>query len=245
VSNASQNRTYHCGFGRHVAVAVAADMPARTAPAPTYAPGSVYNWTGFYVGANAGYGWASGRSTVTVPGASLSGSGNLNGFIGGGQIGYNWQTGNVVLGLEADFQGSAQKETTTLGCGAGCTLTETGGIDWFGTARGRIGYAFDRFMVYGTGGAAWTEASDKLDGAAGGLSANLISLSGNKVGWTVGGGVEWMMLDHWSAKLEYLYIRTSNLTGTGTLPAFLGGGTITEAVTFNNSIARVGLNYHF
>lgn len=227
-----------------VGAAAAADLPGK---APMYSPASVFSWTGLYVGANAGYGWASGSSTITPSGGggSLSGSGNLNGFIGGGQVGYNWQTGNVVLGLEADFQGSAQKKTTTIGCDAGCTLTETDGIDWFGTARGRIGYAFDRFMVYGTGGAAWTSASDKLDIAARGATANLLSVSGNKVGWTLGGGAEWMMWDHWSAKLEYLYIRTSNLTGTGAIPAFFGGGTVTEAVTFNNSIVRVGLNYHF
>jgi outer membrane immunogenic protein len=221
-------------------LAAAGDRLGKSAP---YA----VSWTGFYVGANAGYGWARASTTITSTSgaASLSNSGDLNAFIGGGQIGYNWQASNVVLGLEADFQASPQKQTSTVSCGVGCTLTETSGVDWFGTARGRIGYAFDRFMVYGTGGAAWTRVSNNLVGNAGGGSANNLSLSGSEVGWTLGGGAEWMMLDRWSAKLEYLYIRTSNLTGTGNLPPFLGGAAVTAAVTFNNSIVRVGLNYHF
>ena len=104
----------------------AADLPVYKAPAATYAP--AFSWTGFYLGANLGYGWgkASGTSTIAgnIFGANgvFPGSSNLNGINGGGQAGYNWQTGPVVLGIEGDFQGSDQKQTTVAGCGIGCTM---------------------------------------------------------------------------------------------------------------------------
>ena len=208
-------------------------------PAP-----SAINWSGFYVGMNAGYGWARSSSSVTPTsgGAPLSNSGDLNAFIGGGQIGYNWQTSNFLLGLEADFQASPQKETSAFNCGVGCTLTEANSFHWFGTTRGRIGYAYDRLMFYGTGGAAWTRVSDALSGNA---SSSNISTSNSNFGWTLGGGVEWMTSERWSVKFEYLYIWQNALNGTGMLPPFLGGASVTEAVKFNNSVVRVGVNYHF
>ena len=202
------------------------------------------NWAGFYVGANAGYGWAHVSSTITssTGAAPLSNSGDLNAFIGGGQIGYNWQISNFVLGLEADFQASSQKQSSTISCGAGCSLNESSSVDRFGTARGRIGYAYDRVMVYGTGGAVWSHESDNLVGIGGGSAINS---SSSNFGWTLGGGAEWMVLDRWSVKLEYLYIRVSSLSGTGNLLPYLGGAAVTESVNFNNSIVRVGVNYHF
>jgi outer membrane immunogenic protein len=150
-----------------------------------------------------------------------------------------------VFGVEGDYQWSGQKKTQTFGCGVGCTLSETYSVDSFGTARARVGAAFDRVLVYATGGAAWTSATDALNASAGGVTVNLLSVSGNKVGWTIGGGIEAALIDNWSAKIEYLYISTSNSVGSAAVPAILGGGTITETAQLKDSIIRFGINYRF
>ena len=182
------------------------------------------------------------------------------GVIGGGQIGYNWQfapwfawgTG-TVLGIEADFQGSGQ--TSKLD-GAFTDpifgpVTFSGGVEdkleWFGTVRGRAGIAFDRVLWYGTGG--WAFGKAKLDDGtltssnAGGPIAGTAFNTSNSMdgGWTVGGGVEWAFLDHWSAKVEYLYIDF----GTRSNVAIPGGPFIITNAHFTDNVARGGVNYKF
>jgi outer membrane immunogenic protein len=198
--------------------ASAADMPARMATkAVPYL--AVYNWTGFYVGANIGYGW--GRDTA---GGSST---NLNGVIGGGQIGYNWQMNNLVVGLETDFQGSGQRADAT---GVGFSVTER--IRYFGTVRARLGYAWDRTLVYVTGGYAYTNVGGDLN--VGGFTT---SSNTTKSGYTVGAGVEYAFAGPWSVKAEYLYVDsgTTNLTLAG----------ISADVHVKNNIGRVGINYRF
>ena len=202
-----------------VGAAAAADLPAK---ARMYSPAPVFSWTGFYVGVNAGYGWAS----TSISG--VAGSSNLNGFLGGAQIGYNWQGASpLVLGIEADFQGTGQSRTDTA---LGITVDQK--LPWFGTVRGRIGYAFDRTMIYATGGLAYANYNMTVSGF--GLSA---SDNASKAGWTVGGGVEWMFMPKWSTKLEYLYIDTGNTSVTLFGTPFTGRA--------RDNIVRVGLNYHF
>jgi outer membrane immunogenic protein len=233
--------------------ALAADVNPPPAPAPVYrappAPLS-YNWSGVYLGANVGYGKVSSNSSATWTSPffgviTSTSSGSTNGAIAGGQVGGNWQMGMFVLGAEADFQWSGQKSTTNTGCGFGCTVTEVASVDSFGTARLRLGAAFDRVLVYATGGAAWTNASDNLSGTAFGVTATLVNLSASKVGWTVGGGIEFAVLDNLIARGEYLYIATSNITNTAPVTALLGGGTITETAQLKDSIVRFGLSYKF
>jgi outer membrane immunogenic protein len=208
-----------------VGAATAADLPRRGAPppSPVYLPAPVYNWTGFYIGGNIGYGWA--RGSAAAFGAS--GSNDLDGIIGGGQLGYNWQTGNLLLGVEGDFQGSGQSRSDTV---LGVTVDQD--IPWFATVRGRIGYVNGPWAIYATGGAAWVDY--KVTASLGGLSA---SSDTSKAAWTVGGGVEWMFVPQWSAKVEYLYIDTGNVSTT------LIGVPVTGRVQDN--IVRVGANYHF
>jgi outer membrane immunogenic protein len=201
--------------------AYAADIPVKGYR--PYSPAPVMTWTGFYAGVNAGYGWAS----VGVEGASN----NLSGFIGGGQVGYNWQVGTFVIGVEGDFQGSTQKRSDTVTV-LGIPITIDQKIPWFATARGRLGYAFGPWMLYGTGGAAWVNY--KLSASALGVS---VSDNTTKTAWTIGGGVEWMFIQNWSAKLEYLYI------DSGTTSVTLFGTTFNGRVKDN--IVRAGLNYHF
>lgn len=199
--------------------ASAADMPARMATkAVPYV--ALYNWTGFYVGANLGYGWGRASDDLGV-------TSSMNGVIVGGQIGYNWQMNNLVVGLETDFQGSGQKQSTTAGL-----FTGTDRIRYFGTVRARLGYAWDRTLLYVTGGYAYTNVGVDLSGPGGAVSSNT-----TKSGGTVGAGLEYAFAGPWSAKLEYLYV------DTGTQSVTLLG--VTDNVRIKNHIARVGVNYHF
>jgi outer membrane immunogenic protein len=238
-----------------VSSANAADMPVK-APvykAPMMAP--LYNWTGFYIGLNAGYSW--GRQdndlVATATGTTIfSNSDHLNGFIGGGQIGYNWQVNQWVLGLEADFQGSGQKGDGTFFIAAipgietvgtpAITFNYTDKLDWFGTVRGRIGYAMGatgNWLPYVTGG--WAYGHGEISGTTTSLGvATSFSGSQDYSGWTVGGGVEWAFLNNWSAKVEYLYIDF----GDGpTVPVSATRDIVSGKMTDN--ILRAGLNYKF
>jgi outer membrane immunogenic protein len=212
----------------------AADLPAAPAyKAPVIAPPIAYNWTGFYVGANVGGGFANTTATATVRGIPIAtGTGNNNGVIGGGQIGYNYQYTNWVFGVEADFQGSSQRAT-----GAGVTDS----FPWFGTVRGRIGFTpVDRWLVYATGGLAYgelkTSATIPVAGAA--IPFNAQS---TKAGWTVGGGVEAALWGNWTGKVEYLYVDINNFNLNG---AVLGVPIAINAHLHEN-IGRVGVNYRF
>ncbi len=236
-----------------VSPVLAADIarPPPPTPAPYYAPPPVpvYNWGGFYFGINGGYGFANGSRTVTLSGnAFVDGtgteSGHLNGFVGGGQIGANWQWDAVVLGIEADFQGTAQSNTENVGCGFDCIVTEDIKIPWFATARARAGIAIDRILVYGTGGAAWMNVSDKLTAAAGGVSATLLDLSTTKVGWTAGAGVEVALAQNWTARVEYLFMDVTPSI-SGTVPSAIGGGTITENGAIKDNVVRAAVNFKF
>ena len=221
-------------------LASAADLPARMpAAVPAYVAPATFSWTGFYVGANLGWGWSSGTGTfdgLGPVGVPVSGSGD--GFLGGGQIGYNWQTGPLVFGLEADFQGSAGSGDLNGGPVGGVSIT--GGTlktPWFGTIRGRIGYAWDRWMLYATGGGVYGHL-DYSGTTVGGTIPGAFSSSTDFWTWTVGGGVEASLWDRWSAKVEYLYI--------GTPDSFpVPPGTTGASGSINTNIVRVGLNYHF
>jgi outer membrane immunogenic protein len=202
--------------------ALAADMPVK-APVPIVPIAPPMTWTGFYAGVNLGYGWADVSTDVT--------SSDLTGVIGGGQVGYNWQTGPLVLGIEGDFQGSGQNKSDS-GTFGGVPFTVDQKLPWFATLRGRLGYAAGPWLFYGTGGAAW--ANYKLSITALGVTA---SDDSTRTAWTAGGGVEWMFLPKWSAKLEYLYIDTGDTSVT------LFGTTFTGRAKDN--IVRAGVNYHF
>ncbi|MGO4704147.1 outer membrane protein, partial [Microvirga sp. 2MCAF38] len=137
--------------------ALAADLPSRRAPAPIIPVIPAFTWTGFYVGVNAGFGWnSSNDDNVFVPGVGFVGNGGSNGgFVGGGQIGYNYQVGQFVIGAETDLQ------YADLGHRNNDVFVGTFGFNnkssdnYFGTVRVRAGYAFDRALIYATGGFAY------------------------------------------------------------------------------------------
>ncbi|WP_442753844.1 outer membrane protein [Methylocystis sp. JAN1] len=204
--------------------------------------------------------------------ASLN-SGTSGGFIGGGQIGYNYQFyNNFVVGIEADIQGLATSNSFNsraialtpgffVPVGSASVVGATSSLDYIGTVRGRLGWlATPTLLLYGTGGLAY-----------GGVNLNTAttvslgfvdtpfpfvtggSFSDTRVGWTAGGGVEWMFWPNWSAKVEYLYYDLGSLTFNSAPLVQTGlNGALLETVTaqqvshrFNGNIVRAGLNYHF
>ena len=197
------------------------------------------NWTGIYVGFNAGFSFGGSDWTDSVTGGS-TGSFGTSGFVFGGTLGANYQVGSVVFGVEADgdwadASGFGTFTATSL-CAGGCLTQNT----WLSTVRGRVGYALDRFFVYGTGGAAF-----------GNVRANFSNdpvSSTTEAGWTVGAGVEVALAQNWSAKAEYLFVNLADGSCTADCAIADASGTSlipNIAVKFNESIVRGGVNYKF
>src|SRR4051812_17226103 len=188
--------------------AQAADIPyGSRAPYTVNQPLNAYSWAGPYLGGNIGYAWGGGDNHGTRP----------SGFVGGVQGGYHFQSGPWVFGLEADIQASAANDRF-----AAWKFSNP----WFGTVRGRVGYALNNVMFYGTGGLAFGE----LRGETFGLSE-----SHTTAGWTVGAGAEMGFAPNWTAKIEYLYVdlSESRFTITGMPNGYQFG------------LVRLGVNYRF
>jgi len=189
--------------------AVAADIPAYAPPLEASIAG--YDWSGFYVGAHVGYGW--GRvHDINNPGALEQ---ETDGVLGGLQAGYNWQSGNAVFGLEADISFSDVGEEWG-GANPNDPYYGEDKHEFFGTLRGRVGYAFDRFLPYIHGGLAWAK-NDHGFGCDRSRVAVTIGFCAAEdgsfyvedddfvVGFTVGAGAEFAVGDSWSIKAEYGY----------------------------------------
>lgn len=222
------------------APALAADMPTKAAP---FAP--VFNWTGFYVGGQAGFG--TGKS-MHINQVTLIGSGLLhpiNGFIGGATYGYNVQSGMWVYGLEGDISWSGIKATSASVngfCGGlgvqGCTTD----LKWLGTDRGRVGYLFTpNNLIYVTGGVAYGSVRAGIDPTA---CPTCDFETKTHVGWTAGAGIEGKTaMPGWTIKLEYLYV---DLGGKNNYTVIAPGPIVeAERVSLRENIVRLGLNYKF
>ena len=189
--------------------AAAADLYGRP-PGPAYAaaPFNGYNWNGAYVGVNLGYQWGQ---------VTNWGSAKPSGVMGGGQVGYNWQFGQFVLGAEADLQGSGANDTF-----AAYKFSNP----WFGTVRGRAGYAMNNVLIYATGGLAY---------GGGRVELGAFNETQTHLGWTLGAGLEVGLTPNWSAKAEYLYVR---LEDQGYVLTGVKNG-------FESNVFRLGVNYRF
>ena len=197
--------------------AFAADLGVVEQAAPAAYTAGAFDWSGFYAGANLGYGWAE----LEQGGFTFD---DIDGALGGVQVGYNYDFGGFILGLEGDVQISDVKYSEDLGGATGEI-----GIDYFGTVRARAGLAVDRFMPYVTGGVAWARGSVSVSGP--GFS---VEVTDNFVGWTVGGGVEYAVTDNITVKGEYLYVD-------------FGAADFDTGVDINltSHVVRAGVNFKF
>jgi outer membrane immunogenic protein len=224
--------------------AMAADMALKAPPAPV-AP--AYSWTGFYLGGQVGYGWGT-SFQEGADGFGNTGNFNTSGVLGGVTAGYNWQfNGNWVVGLETDFSGAdingTVNSSTTYTCGnaVGTPTPCYDKIDWFGTVRGRLGYAWNNVLLYGTGGWAYGRAEAGITGCP--IFAGVGFCGSNDVsGWTAGGGIEYGLAPNWSIKAEYLHVDMGRFNFTTSSGCAGTGGCVSPAVF---DLVRVGVNYHF
>ncbi|MEH3147560.1 MAG: porin family protein [Methylobacterium frigidaeris] len=265
--------------------AVAADLPRRAAPPPVFTPVPVFTWTGFYAGFNAGYAFSDNRAIRTIgnngPGALPLAPGDTNtvgnvltnrrpgvfgvqqdGFTGGGQIGYNYQFtpgSGIVIGLEADAQYTDLDRSRGFLSTLNDPSTFRQSLDFLGTVRGRLGYAFDRFLVYGTGGFAYGSVTYDAQ-FFGNAPARPLAYAGRyseiETGYAYGGGIEYAMptdsfLNFFKSsavtvKVEYLRYdlgsRNVLVNFTGNAPV---NGSYTSRFSTEGNIVRAGLNYKF
>ncbi|PBB83686.1 outer membrane protein [Mesorhizobium sp. WSM3876] len=209
---------------------------AMAADAVAVAPAEGINWSGAYIGGVAGYGWKS--DSYHYFGSSVDF--DSNGFVGGLTVGYNWQQGQFVFGAEADISyadldGSVLMVPFVPPCGIeGCTAK----VDWFGTGRARIGYAFENFLPYATGGFAVGHVKGSADLGACGIGPSC-SYSDTRWGWSAGAGVEWAMNQQISLKAEYLHVDL----GTPSFPTTNPPDPSQDRINFDT--VRIGINYHF
>ncbi len=210
--------------------ALAADLPS-TKEAPIYAPPPppAFTWTGVYIGGQVGYGWGTSNvynvtDAVTEPNLTQSG------IVGGAHIGYNYQVSQFVFGLEGDVNGSSESNSQF-------NAPVEYGIRKYGDAsiRGRIGYAFDRVLIYATGGGAYGDFHTTYnDGTV------YDSFNHGRFGWTAGGGIEYAIDNNWSVRAEYRYTDYGSISD---YPVTVANDTVSQHIRDNR--IQVGFSYKF
>jgi outer membrane immunogenic protein len=208
--------------------AQAADLGAPRAPIAAAVMAPAFSWTGFYLGAHAGYGWAQARYTAVAP--LVNGSINANGFFGGIQGGYNWQMNNFVFGIEADVSGASMNRTYLDGV-TGDTYRAS--VPFMSSVRARAGFAADRALFYVTGGLGVATFQDRyIDVSA----ATTFTASSTRAGYALGGGIEYAFTPNWTAKAEYMYY------GFGDRRNVIVAG---DRVRTDIHTVKLGINYLF
>ncbi len=208
--------------------ALAADLPSEKGP-PVYAPPPppAFSWSGVYIGGQVGYDWGTSSFHDVAAFPSLSQSG----VVGGVHIGYNYQVSQFVFGLEGDVNGASTRDSN-FSAGLNYGLREN--ID--ASIRGRVGYAFDRVLIYATGGGAYGSFHTSYnDGVA------FDSFNSGRVGWTVGGGLEYAIDNNWSVRAEYRYTDYGRVTDS---PVFSDlSGFVAHHIRDNR--VQAGFSYKF
>lgn len=242
-----------CGAVAVTGAASAADLPSR-APAPVYVPPApIFTWTGFYAGAQVGYGWAKESSSIQnpggpqVPGLVLADpvfipySISPAGVIGGAHVGYNLQVNQWVVGVEGSVDGTSLSKTAFIGTPPlfGGNATTTTNVQ--GSIRGRLGIAWDRWLVYATGGAAFAGITNSYNTVQ--FGGNTDSISKTRTGWTVGGGIAYAVTNNWSVGVEYRYSDFGSYVDRSANGTFLPPSFLTHHLTQNQVQGR--LTYKF
>jgi outer membrane immunogenic protein len=215
--------------------AAAADLPVKAGPVPT----AIYDWTGFYIGVSGGGSFGQSTHIDQATGLGDTIGYNVKGGLVGGTLGYNWQVSRFVVGFEGDASWVGQYGSNVDdGLAGNPAFTSFTKETWVATARGRLGYAVNNLLFYGTGGyaAAGVEAGVK-DSNTGAL---LASATSTRSGWTAGGGLEWGFAPNWSAKFEWLYMKFDS-AAFNTLAA----EGPRSSVPFDDNVVRAGINYRF
>ncbi len=240
--------------------ALAADLPSRKAP-PVFVPPPIFTWTGVYIGGQIGYQWGTTTPAEFGPGgifASGLSSYDPSGVVGGAHVGFNYQVSQFVFGLEGDVDGTSYSASSSfLGAAPAAFTNYNSRINAEGSIRGRVGIAWDRALFYATGGVAFADirtsyASPGTPGVPAPVGAVALpaipatppgvdSFSNSRIGWTVGGGIEYAITNNWSVRAEYRYTDFGHLTDSlvATYPGFVVRTHITD------NAVRAGFSYKF
>jgi len=228
-----------CAAALATAPAIAADLPMK---APPPAPAPIFTWTGFYVGLNAGGKWADVEHTVTNGATTFTFNRDSNGsWIAGGQLGYNWQMGQWVFGIEGDIDAQDFSRTRVVGTAIGPFIVGdafTVESNWQASLRGRIGYAFDRVLLYATGGVAWTNVKGTATLVGIGTFTNDTTVTGG----TVGGGLEYAFTNNISLGIEGRWSFYGDQTFNG---GTLAGVAVTDKVSLDTAEVMGKINFRF
>jgi outer membrane immunogenic protein len=233
-----------------VAGAAADLMPLKAPPVP------YFTWDGFYLGVNVGYGWSENQWTsqgiLELPGAGTSNfDPKTNHVLGGVQAGANYQFGTWVAGFEADVMALGARESASgnvfVGGVAvpGITATATTDVDWLALFTGRLGWAWDRALLYVKGGVAAGQTKDNFNLSAPGAFIDFGTKTNVLVGGTIGAGIEYAFAPHWTAKIEYNWVDLGS--NTENFNVIAGGASLTsrEEIEHKISILKFGANYKF
>jgi outer membrane immunogenic protein len=224
-----------------ISAASAADLkPYTKAPPPMGPP--PFSWTGFYIGLNAGGKWANVDQTVTGPATTVTFTGDTaSSWIAGGQLGYNWQMGQWVFGIEGDIDAHDFSRSRVIGTAIGPFIPgDTFSVEsnWQASLRGRIGYAaWERTLLYVTGGVAWTQ----VKGTATLVGIGSFTNDDVVTGGTVGGGLEYALTNNISLGIEGRWSFYGDRTFSGTL----GGIPVTDKVSLDTAEVMGKLNFRF
>jgi len=215
--------------------AAAADLPMK-APPPVVA---IYDWTGFYLGVSGGGSLGGTDHIDAATGLSDSLGFNVKGGLVGGTIGYNWQMSSFVFGFEGDLSWVGEYGShNDVGLVGDPTIQSFTRETWLATARGRVGYAVNNLLFYGTGGYAGAGVEAGIKSAL--TNVLLASATSTRNGWTAGGGLEWGFAPNWSAKFEWLYMKFNSAA----FNTVLGEGP-RSSVPLDDNVVRAGINYRF
>lgn len=227
-----------------ISTASAADLsrPVYTkAPPP---PPPAFSWTGFYVGLNAGGKWATPDDTVTAGGTTITFTGSTNSsWIAGGQVGYNWQpVGSPwVFGVEGDIDAQDFNRSRVVGTAIGPFVPGDAfsfESRWQASLRGRIGYAWDRFLLYATGGVAFAD----VKGTASLVGIGVVSNDTTVTGGTVGGGIEWAVWNNISLGIEGRWTGYGDHTFNG---GVIGVTPVSHTISLDTTEVMGKLNFRF
>jgi outer membrane immunogenic protein len=218
--------------------AAAADLPMKVKAPP---PIAIYDWTGFYIGVSGGGSLGTSNHIDRISGLPDTLGYNVKGGLIGGTVGYNWQTGPLVVGFEGDAswvsEHGVHPDDGPAGDPAFSSFTRE---RWLATARGRVGYAVNNLLFYGTGGFA---AASVEAGVRSSTTALVFDQSTTtRTGWTAGGGLEWGFAPNWSAKFEWLYMKFESKP---LITVNLGPGFDRSSVPLDDNVVRAGINYRF
>ncbi len=212
------------------APAIAADINAPPPPPAYPPPPPLFTWTGLYLGGQIGYGWST--DTLTVLPAGFGTNFTPSGVVGGAHVGYNYQINQAVLGLEGDVEGTSIDETFS----PGFVFFRTK-LPVQGSIRARLGVAFDRALLYATGGAEFAGYDTSAFGAL--LAAQA---SHTEPGWTIGGGIEYAVTGNWSIRAEYRFADFARFTDVSAFPFGLFSALNHHEV---ENTVRAGFSYRF